>query len=409
VSQVFSIRHQLALMAYVFLAQCACAQSDTASSVKLLRLMDQARARVAAPASAANASSTSLPNPERMRERTQLLARGEAALAFMDTESALAAFETAANVLHAADTEMGIVRTYMQMGQYRRALAFGAHTAGSHLDVVGGAALYAWLLHAGGQRAVAQNLLVQARARVPNQALLSSVHEQLQSTSPLATGIMLQTPVRMAPFGSQAGLPKGAQVVGTGLLIEQGQRAIVPASVLAKASRQWLRNGLGQLSRAKVEKNLPELGLVVLKLSTPLPLEEPMVVAVNDGFAGSVAYAVDYVSSKDATPRWPILHSGFLGGPANPGSADDPSRLLGLNLGAGPRGGPVFDSAGHLAGIAVSQPGQADRIVVISRLRKHLGSALGRPSEAVTPRLRASVDQLYENSLRHTVQLVIAR
>ena len=53
--------------------------------------------------------------------------------------------------MHAADTEIALVRGHMQAGDYRRALAFGAHTAGAHLDVVGGSLLYVWLLHAGGQ------------------------------------------------------------------------------------------------------------------------------------------------------------------------------------------------------------------------------------------------------------------
>jgi hypothetical protein len=93
---------------------------------------------------------------------------------------------------------MGLVRTYMQTGQYRRALAFGAHTAGAHLDVVGGSALYAWLLHIGGQPVFAQRLMAQALVRVPGHPLLASVQQQLQTNAPLASGAMLQAPVPMA-------------------------------------------------------------------------------------------------------------------------------------------------------------------------------------------------------------------
>ena len=105
--------------------------------------------------------------PERLQERADLLASGEQALARRDVDAALLAFDRAALILHAADTEIALVRAYMQGGDYRRALAFGAHTAGAHLDVVGGSALYAWLLHAGGQSAIAQRLIDEAQGRAP--------------------------------------------------------------------------------------------------------------------------------------------------------------------------------------------------------------------------------------------------
>jgi len=51
------------------------------------------------------------------------------------------------------------VRSQMQMGEYRRALAFASHTAGAHLEAPAAAALYAWLLRAGGQHAYATLVL----------------------------------------------------------------------------------------------------------------------------------------------------------------------------------------------------------------------------------------------------------
>lgn len=410
--------HQLVLVVLLLIGGQAAATDDAPGSAKLQRLMEQTRARAAQlTASAASASSPSpsaaLPSAPRMQERTQLLARAEAALAQMDSEKALTAFENAANILHSADTEMGIVRTYMQMGNYRQALAFGAHTAGAHLDEVGGSALYAWLLHAGGQAAVAHKLLAQTQARVPQHALVSAVQQQLQSTAPLATGIMLRTPVRMAPQGTVAKLPASTQVISSGLLINQGRRVIVPLHSLTGTSRTqarlWVRNGLGQLSSARLVQKLPGLGLAVLQLPAPLPLQEPLVVTAADGFAGSVAYAMEYVPSHDATPRWPVLHSGFLGSLSNPTEASDPSRELGLALGTGPRGGPVFDSAGYLAGIAIPQPGKADHIVMSSRLRQQLGSAWGLVANPALPRPQASVDKVYEAGLRNTVQLLVGR
>jgi hypothetical protein len=372
--------------------------------------MEQTRARNAASATSSSSSSAfsttpTLPSAARMQERSALLAQGEAALARSNTDAAQAAFEAAATILHAADTEMGIVRTHMQTGQYRRALAFGAHTAGAHLDVVGGSALYAWLLHMGGQSSVAQRLLNEAHNRAPNQTLLTLVQVQLQSAAPLAAGPMLQTPVRMAPYGPQSGLPTAAQVVGSGLLIDQGSRVLVPTATLAKASRLWVRNGLGQLSPAKVERSFGDLQVVVLKLTRTLPMDEPLALSPKDAFPGSVAFAIEYVPSSDATPRWPLLHTGFMGGFGANGQA----RLLSIAMPQGPRGGPVFDDAGRLTGMAVRRSGSPDQLVMASQLHQRLGSQLGRMAEASSPRPRMAADQIYESTLRSAVQVIAAR
>ncbi|HEX7687267.1 MAG TPA: hypothetical protein VF453_06155, partial [Burkholderiaceae bacterium] len=74
------------------------------------------------------------------------LARGHAAAAMDD-------FERAGQMQHTPDAEMGLIRAELQDGQYRRALAFCAHTAGEHLEAADGGALYAWLLRMGGQDA----------------------------------------------------------------------------------------------------------------------------------------------------------------------------------------------------------------------------------------------------------------
>ncbi|MGE1095276.1 hypothetical protein, partial [Pseudomonas zeae] len=80
-------------------------------------------------------------------------------LAAGDAEAALRDFDVAAQRLHAADTEMSLVRAWMQQGEYRRAIAFVAHTAQAHRQVAGGAVLYAWLLSRGAQDAQALRLL----------------------------------------------------------------------------------------------------------------------------------------------------------------------------------------------------------------------------------------------------------
>ena len=79
-------------------------------------------------------------------------------------------------MLHAADAELGLIRAAMQDGQYRRALAFCAHTAGEHTDDADGGALYAWLLRIGGQeRARRAQVLADTRAHAPDDAVAAAV------------------------------------------------------------------------------------------------------------------------------------------------------------------------------------------------------------------------------------------
>ena len=351
--------------------------------------------------------------PARLHERTRLLEAGEAALAGLDTPAALNAFERAGLILHAADTEISLVRGYMQAGDYRRALAFGAHTAGAHLDVTGGALLYAWLLHAGGQPAIAQRLLSGTEAHSPESPLLVAVQQQLRSGAPRAIGRLLAPPTRLAPYGEKNGLPATARAVGSAVLRPGGGAALVPLGLLPRSGRLWLRNGLGQLAKARVEKRLAAMGVALVRLERPLPVSKEFQVAARDAFPGSAGFAVEYVSAPDAEPAWPVLRTGFLGS----ASGDSGARLLGIDMPAGPRGGPVFDGAGQLIGIAL--PGVAgkggDRLVAVSQLIKALdpvlvaGQATAQNSPAPAgPKPREPVDKIYASSLRATLQVITA-
>jgi hypothetical protein len=348
---------------------------------------------------AADADATS---PERERERLAWLAKGESALERLDVEAALAAFERAAGMRHAADAEMGLVRTWMQGGEYRRALSFVAHTAVAHRDAAGGSALYAWLLRVGGQGDASRRMLTDAREKFGPDPILDAASAQLATASPRATGSLLVPPMRAAPYGGA--VPKGARVLASGVLLDEGRAAVAPLRALGRANRVWLRDGLGETREAKVERRLPELGLVLLapsKSKSPAPVMQR---APRDAFAGSIAYVVEQVARDDAVPAWPLLHAGFLG------RGDAPSALapLGVVLPAGPRGGAVFDAAGRLSGVTMVDEGGADRLVPVSRLVESLGprrlpAPLDGPASA-----RAPLDGIYEAALRATVQVIAA-
>lgn len=351
-----------------------------------------------------------------MPQREALLKAAEQALMRGETSSAILGFDRAAMMLHAADTEMGLVRAWMQAGDYRRALAFCAHTAGAHRDSPAASALYAWLLRVGGQGAFSQQLLHETLARSPDDKVATETRRALAAPSPRATGSLLELPHRMAPqtlmLDDQLPFPDGAQVVDSGVLLDGGLRALVPVSGVTGAQRVWVRNGLGQTTEAVIEP-LPEthrmLGLTSLRLLSPLDAGEVQL-APHDPFAGSPGFAMAYAATPDAaadaTPAWPWLHQGFLGA----FSGQTGMRKLGIPLPVGARGGPVFDAAGRLAGMALRGGGDQHLMVPVSLFRDVLKQP-SNSSEPLSPPggsagTRMPLDEGYERALKVSLQVI---
>lgn len=354
-------------------------------------------------------------NTAQMAERVALLARGEALLAQGDTAAAVDQLDRAAMMLHAPDTEMALVRAYLQTGDYRRALAFCAHTAGAHRETVAPSALYAWLLQLGGQGAYADRVLAEARGRSADDAVLAAAARELASPSPRADAVLLTGPQRMAPYavqrGGDAGVPAAAEVVASGTLIDGGRHALVPLAAIGAATTVWLRNGLGETTAATLAGRVDTLGLALLKLARPLDPGDALQLAPRDPFAGSPGFAIDFVAAPDAAPAWPWLHAGFLGGFTRPETGSG-ERRLGIAMPPGLLGGPVFDGAGRLAGLAWRD----DRFLPVSSWRQALGDDLIDSASAASASAPASArsarmpnDEVYERALRIAVQVIVPR
>lgn len=355
-------------------------------------------------------------------ERAALLAEGEAALSHGQVDQALRRFERAAAMAHAADTELALVRTWLQAGQYRQATAFSAHTAGAHQRVVEGAVLYAWLLSIGGQQDAARRLLDQAVERFPAEPMLPATRRLLDD--PLAAPAVALPAVRLAPWSTGARVPKGAQVVASGVLIDQGRHALVPLAALEGGARLLVRDGLGRTTGARLLRGDRGLGVALLALQPALtlhslpvalgdtPVELPLPAAApRDPFPGSPAHAVEFTPSHRADPAWPRLRSGFHGAPEGVSG----ERRLGIEMPAGPRGGPVLNAAGQWTGLALPGRGGTDHLVPVSRLRTAFVDMLGAgpgPGAAATSGPvppQVAVDEVYEGALRMTLQVIRTR
>ena len=348
-----------------------------------------------------------------MKDRAALLDAAEAALARGDTETASATFERAAGMLHAPDTEMGLVRSQMQAGQYRRALAFAAHTAGAHLEAPAASALYAWLLRIGGQEAYALRVLDAAAQRTPGDTVLAAAQRAFAATPLLAGGVLLERPHRMAPFPQPyAGLTpiaSSARVHASAVLLGDGRFALVPNAGLTGARRLWVRDGMGRSSAALLDRTLADSGLALLVLERPLPRSAPLVIAPRDPFAGSPGFVVDFAPSADAAPQWPMLHAGFFAGGAS--GTSSAARPLGIATSTGSAGAAVFDAAGRWAGITLpNAAGDSQRAVWLpmSHLRGQLGDLLPAPvANDTTAPARIGADEAYERSLAVVLQVLV--
>jgi hypothetical protein len=339
-------------------------------------------------------------------EREALLEKAEQALRKGELAKAQAALEAAALLAHSADTEMLQVRAMMQAGDYRHAVAFAAHTAGAHVDEgIAPNALYAWLLYLGGQGSFATRMLDEALAREPGNELAQEVKGRMGHDTPPASPLWFEPPHRLAPYPVSLkgkGPPAEAEVRGNGVLWEKGQQALVPMSAAGDGTLLWVRNGLGQTVPARSIKHLPELQLALLQLQAPLPLG-PAALAIRDPFAGSAGSVADYPLEENGAPAWPRLHPGFLGGM----SLSSPVRRLGIALPSGPRGGPVFDGSGRLAGIAMNGSSGQDILVTVSQLRMTLGTSAAAPPGAASA-APMPLEESYEAAMQLALQLIAA-
>ena len=343
----------------------------------------------------------------RLPQRVALLARAQSELERGDASAALDDFERAAMMLHAADAELGLIRAAMQDGQYRRALAFCAHTAGEHVDETDGGALYAWLLRVGGQAEQSSRTLADMRAHAPGDALADAVGRAFATSPPVPTGVLLQPLHRMAPWPvmleAQTTPPLSARFASNAVLVDDGMSALVPFASRASFAhaRVWVRDGLGRTTAATVDASDPALsshGLARLLLRSRLTVGTSQATAGRAPFAGSPGYAMQFGAGDG--PAWPALTQGFLGNLVG----DTDLRRLGFE--AVP-GAAVLDAKGALVGIVSTSANGDARWVPLSAVSPAVASQAASAPARTGPVLVAP-DEIYEAGMRRVLQVLVA-
>ena len=336
--------------------------------------------------------------------RSSLLAEAEALLATGKSVEALDAFEKIAATEHSADVELSIVRSHMQAGAYRTALAFCAHAAGAHPEFAAGGALYAVLLHIGGQREVALQIITKSlQLHNDNPVLLAAKHI-ISTQDPQFDPILLKTPWRAAPYAIGVNVPPEAKHIGTGLLMPNGEHAIIPSFANGSGHSILVRNGIGQTSVAQIVSNSASLTLV--KLVNAMPKLPAPIFANREPIAGSPSRLVHYTEQASREAAWPILRSSFFRVlPQN-----ETQRPLGFLISPQHVGGPVFDQFGQICGLAIRDRDGVDRLLPLSEITIHLEQPTGIFTSAIQTNAainetKVANDLLYERSLLCALQV----
>ena len=214
---------------------------------------------------------------------------------------------------------------------------------------------------------------------------------------------MMTPPLRCAPYEHSAQVAPRAIAVGSGILTADGRQALASAAMVAGARHLWVRSGLGQTSGATVIDQLDN-GLVLLQLNDQLVPPQSVAAVPAAPYAGSISHWVAFAAADNSLPAWPVLRQGFFTRYTDPQAP----RPLGIDAPPGARGGPVFDAAGRLAGLAITTgAGGPDHIVAASNFAGLFSaSSTSPPSAAATP---MPIDVIYERALRATLQILVER
>jgi len=149
-------------------------------------------------------------------------------------------------------------------------------------------------------------------------------------------------------------VPKGMAIsTGSGFIIDGGERVVTNAHVVGDARQLIVRNGIGQVRKARVEVISKEDDLAILRLDAPYPshwaiprerIEEPR--------PGRSCYVLGYPLAGTLGSTWPALTSGLV---SRTDGGKGGMMQITAALNSGNSGGPVVDDQGRLIGIVVAK------------------------------------------------------
>lgn len=361
-----------------------------------------------------------------------LVGQAKTAMANGNPQQAAELYEKAAGYGESADAEIGLVRAYLQAGEFRKTIAFANLVAAEHPDVNDTAALLAYLEDREGQTPTALAKLDEAIKNHPDDAALMGAYAEIlidrmaitkavqkldawiasnpphgdiyrlrakaalvsghhqdvvnwrkksaeayeangrpESAKPLRAWLAnlpnttatinltahSKNPAKRisqwpAPNFADFPVSTGQIKSGNGFVIDEGRYVLTYASLVAHAKQDlWVRNGLGVIRLAHIEKIIPDQGVALLRLSTPYPktwsLPKPSLAIPKKlkfcfvmGYPVTDALETSYPLIAPSVVVRPKLEVGNL-------------MQLSSSLGNESSGNAVFDPSGQLIGMTL--------------------------------------------------------
>lgn len=444
-----------------------------------------------------------------------LIARANSALASGQAQAAAELFEKAAGLAESPEAEIGLVRAYLQAGEFRKAIAFGNLVAAEHPDVNETLALLAYLEDREGQTAPALSKLKEARARFPDDIALLGANAEIlldrqaipqamrdlddwivrnqpqgdiyrlraraalaagnadealiwrekaaqlsEAASELEQGKVLQEnsakaggdqntaltpPSTPHATGASAGVAGAAPIPGhwpahylesfpisqtqqissgNGFVIDQGRRIVTNAALVSNANGDLLvRNGLGMIRKAKLEKILPEHGLALLLLEQPYAKEWSLPSPATTLPSGvRFCFVMGFPLADSLEAGYPVMSPGVV---VRPDAGVGGLMQITATLGQENSGSPVLDGSGNLIGVTLGQHesikgvgdrmaqlGKGDFAVRIDALQELLPEPAQTGEKTAKDKAAAgspSVEELYEKLQPAVVFIVVPK
>lgn len=294
--------------------------------------------------------------------------------------------ETASN-FHSEELELAMVQTLMQAGEYRNALGIAAHIQAEHQDFSDATLMYAWLLAIGGQAQPAKKLLTSSLEKHPHpdlKRILTQLNSgQLNSTAFTSANMQLH------PVPSENPVIKN-KFLGTGIIVD-AKYILVNRSSLAKHKNFIVRDSLGHVFNAEIDNTFTDEHLARLIIENFITSPGIPKIVDKIPFPGVPVYTAGF--THDAKPNWPQLAVDILGSPI-----EGKEKLYSLNNQNLAYGTGIYSLSGLLVGIVVSD-GSTTR-----KVRMLVNDSI-KNNVITTSAIRMPADQVYERSMKTTLQL----
>lgn len=214
--------------------------------------------------------------------------------------------------------------------------------------------------------------------------------------------------------------PTGTQITGgSGVVIDSGRKVVTNRHVVEQGKDFAVRNGLGDVSKARVVFKSDTDDLAVLELDTPFPKDRAV---QNESFQrakpGSSTVVMGYPLWYVLGSSTPSLSNGVVA--KGTGINEDPTTFqLTAKINKGNSGGPVFDMQGNLIGITMGKldneeirkndglaPEDINFAIHVDRLNKPLNMKL--TSVGVKERPMLKPEDIYQMMVGKVVIVAVA-